>query len=500
VALALVVLLIGSEVLAPSDAHAAARPNVLFIVLDDLNHWTGYIGRNPQTRTPNIDRLAAEGVGFVGAYDSAPACNPSRAAVMSGLRPFETGVYDNYQDWTAALAVSTTLPAQFLAAGYDVFGAGKIYHSSIYRPGEWTDHFDPEHVKLKRDPSARNDGVGGIKFYPVTNAPEEMPDFLSVSWAIGKLRVRHDRPFFLAVGLEKPHMPWAVPKKYFDRFELDSIKLPPHLDNDLDDVPEAAKAASELRDHKAILRSGRWTEAIRAYLATISFADEQVGRLLDALDESPYRDNTIVVLWGDNGFHLGEKQHWRKFTLWEEGTRVPLVWRAPAVTTPGGLSTRAVDLTSIYPTLCELAGIPVPAQVRAPSLVPLLRSPDSAWEHPALMTLGVGSSAVRMDQWRYIRYPDGSEELYDHSTDPYEWHNLAGRPNLAATKAALANWLPKTYAQPLPTIEENTHWWVPALAATVVLAIAWAVIAMRRRRRRSVATPGSAGGNDGNRA
>ena len=476
--------LVGFGSLLSPHAHAADRPNVLFIVLDDLNGWVGHLGGHPQARTPNIDRLAAAGLAFTSAYAPAPACNPARAAVMSGLRPFESGLYWNEQDWTRALGVETTLTARFISAGYGVFGAGKIFHDSIFRDGEWTEHFLPPERALAAAPGARDEGVGGIRFRPVANPPQDLPDYATVSWSIAKLQQRHDRPFFLAVGLTKPHMPWAVPQRYFDRFPLASIELPPHLDGDLDDVPAVARPPRAARDHERILRSGRWKEAVQAYLAATAFADEQVGRLLDALEASPHHDDTIVVLWGDNGFHLGEKGRWRKFTLWEEATRVPLVWVVPGVTRPGGVSPRAVDLSSLYPTLCELAGIERPEQVRTPSLVPLLRSPEAAWEHPALMTLEPGSSAVRFDRWRYIRYADGSEELYDHASDPNEWRNLAAQPTLAGTRASLAKRLPQAYATPVAVTGGRDGLWFLLGAILLLAAAALALRRMAQRRGR----------------
>ena len=473
--IALTAAFAGSILAMPRVAAAAERPNVLFIVVDDLNAWVGHLG-NRQARTPNIDRLAARGVSFANASAPAPACNPSRAGVMSGLRPAQTGIYENEQDWMAAIPVEQTLTTQFRAAGYDVFGAGKVFHDDIYRDAEWTGHFVPRDEKLPRDPSAHDDGVGGIKFYPLAARTEQMPDFKTVSWSIARLRQHHARPFFLAVGLKKPHMPWAVPKKYFDLFPLASITLPPYLQDDLDDLPAAAgKSSLGLKDHKNMVRSGRWPEAVRAYLASIAFADEQIGRLIDALESSPYRDNTIVVLWGDNGFHLGEKHRWRKFTLWEEGTRVPLVYVAPGIAMAGGVSPRPVDLMSIYPTLCELAGIGVPAHVRDPSLLPLLKNPQAQWNHAGLTTLAKGSSAVRTDRWRYIRYSDGSEELYDHSADPNEWRNLAAVPDLGATKVRLSAWLPSSYATPLPFSRRPFPWLFVGAAVAVAATAAFAL-------------------------
>jgi len=247
------------------------------------------------------------------------------------------------------------------------------------------------------------------------------------------------------VGLHKPHLPFAVPRKYYDLFPLDSIELPPYRENDLDDVPPAGvKMAKPNGDHAQFLKSGRWKAAIQSYLASCAYTDMNVGRLLDALDRSPRRDNTIVVLWGDHGWSFGEKRHWRKFALWEEPTRAPLIWEAPGVTTAGGVCRRPVDFLCIYPTLCELAGLPVPAHVEGRSIVSLLRDPAAAWEFPAISTYGYENHAVRTEDWRYIRYANGDEELYDERKDPYEWTNLARDPEFNAVKKKLAAWLPES--------------------------------------------------------
>ncbi|HEX5443548.1 MAG TPA: sulfatase-like hydrolase/transferase, partial [Pirellulales bacterium] len=235
-AIALVTISSMRPLLAATD-DPPPKPNVLFIAIDDLNHWVGHLKRNPQTRTPNIDRLAARGVAFTRANCAAPVCNPSRAALMSGLRPSTSGVYDNGQDWKPVIGKELTLTTQFLEAGYDVFGAGKIYHASAHRPGEWTDYFTPGGGGLRRDASAADEGVGGIKFYPLANDDEDMPDYKVVSYGLEKLKAPPGKPFFLAIGLVKPHMPFSVPKKYFDQFPLESIDLPPYREDDLDDVP-----------------------------------------------------------------------------------------------------------------------------------------------------------------------------------------------------------------------------------------------------------------------
>ncbi len=429
----------------------AEQPNVLFIAIDDLNHWVGHLGRNSQTQTPCLDRLASQGVSFTRANCAAPVCNPSRAALMSGLRPSTTGVYDNGQNWSAVVGQELTLTTQFLNAGYNVFGAGKIYHGSVHREGEWTEYFKDAGVPLRRHASAADEGVAGIQFCPLDNTDAEMPDYRVVDYGLKQLQQQHEKPFFLAIGLVKPHMPFSVPKHYFDMFPLESIELPPHREDDLDDVPAAGRRmAKPDGDHAAILKSGRWKEAVQAYLATIAFCDAQVGRLLDGLDNSPYKNNTIVVLWSDHGWHLGEKSHWRKFALWEEATRTVFIWRVPGMTPAGQRCERPVDYMSIYPTLCELSGLPIPQHVEGKSIGSLLANPQAPWDRPALTTYHLGNHSLRTERYRYIRYADGSEELYDHDSDPYEWDNIASDPQHTVLKTELKEYLPKTNAPELP--------------------------------------------------
>jgi arylsulfatase A-like enzyme len=420
----------------------AKKPNVLFIAVDDLNHWVGYLGRNPQTKTPNIDKLAARGVRFTHSYCAAPLCNPSRAALLSGLRPATSGVYENDDDWRRVIPADLPLTTTFRKAGYSVRGAGKIYHGNFPRRSEWDDYLKGE----GRDPQPRGDtGVGGIKFAPLDCRDEDLREWKIVQYGIDQLGKPHDKPLFLAIGLHKPHMPWNVPRKYFDLHPLSGIELPPHRDDDLLDLPPAAiKMANPDGDHRVILQSGRWKEAVQAYLAAISYSDAMIGRLIDALDRSSDRDNTIVVFWGDHGWHLGEKQHWRKFALWEEATRAPLIWIVPGVTRANSVCDRTVDFMSIYPTLTEVCGIDTPKHVEGRCIRMLLADPDARWEVPALTTFGLGNHAVRDAGWRYIRYASGDDELYDEQADPYEWKNLARDPRFAAKKADLARHLPSS--------------------------------------------------------
>lgn len=442
--LVLVILLALGTAATSGGASETKRPNVLFIAIDDLNHWVGYLGRNKQAITPNIDRLAARGVRFTRSYCAAPVCNPSRAALLSGMRPSTTGVYNNNNDWRTVIPKDKTLVTAFRNAGYYTAACGKIYHGSYERFDEWHDYGHPRGDEPKPKGS---DGVGGIKFAPLDCEDADMVDYQIVDYCIGQLGRTHDRPFFLCCGIHKPHMPWNVPRKWYDLHPLDQIELPPYQKDDLADVPPSGvKMAKPEGDHAAIVKSGRWKEAIQGYLAAGSFCDMLVGRLIDALDKSAYKDNTIIVFWGDHGWHLGEKDHWRKFALWEEATRAPLLWVVPGVTSPDAVCERTVDFMSIYPTLMDLCGIPLPAHVEGKSIKALLENPAARWEQPALTTHGFNSHAVRSEGWRYIRYANGEEELYNETVDPYEWKNLAGDPQYAGTRAELAKAMPASNA------------------------------------------------------
>ena len=432
---------------AAAGAAPRGRPNVLFLAVDDLNHWVGYLKRNRQTITPNIDRLASMGVAFTHAYCAAPVCNPSRAALMSGLRPGTSGCYSNGDYFPNYIPEDVTLCTAFRKAGYFVCGAGKIYHSSVHRPAEWDDYQEDRHPAP--DPKVERVMAGNFNITPLDCNNEDMPDYKITSYGIEQLGKKQEKPFFLAVGLHKPHLEWNVPRKYYEMHPLKDIELPPYLENDLDDLPPAGvKMAKPQGDHAAILKTGTWKNAIQAYLAATSFCDAQIGRVLEALENSAYKDNTIVVFWGDHGWHLGEKHHWRKFALWEEAARAPFIWVVPGVTRPGGSCERTVDFMGIYPTLCDLCGIAVPRHVEGVSIKPLLENPSAAWTRPAVTTHGYQNHAVRTEQWRYIRYADGGEEFYNEQTDPYEWTNLATNPDYAREKEALARFLPTANKAP----------------------------------------------------
>jgi arylsulfatase A-like enzyme len=441
----------------PLSAQQEKRPNVLVIAADDLNHWIGYTGRNKQTKTPNIDRLSARGVSFANAHATVPVCNGSRASLLSGQRPFTTGVYGNADDWRTVVPPERTLISTFRKAGYVTLGSGKLYHRGYDRTSEWDDYLKNE-GKLGPEP-AGSKGVGGIRFGAIDADDADLSDHRIVDYGIEQLSKKHDKPFLLTVGLHKPHMPWFVPKKYFDLHPLESIELPPTKENDLDDVPEAAiKFARPDGDHQKIVESGRWKEAVQAYLAAVSYADAEIGRLLDALEKSEHKNNTIVVLLGDHGWHFGEKSHWRKFALWEESTRAPYVWYVPNLTKAGAISTRPVDFSTFYPTLTDLAGIKTPSHVEGESIRTLLADPAAEWKGHALSTWLHNNHSVRTEHWRYTRYADGSEELYDHRDDPYEWTNLAKDEKHASLKRELAALFP---TKNVPGLTNTDGWGTP---------------------------------------
>ena len=434
-----------------------AKPNVLFIAIDDLNDWIGCLGGHPDARTPNLDRLAKRGVLFTNAHCAAPACNPSRAALMTGILPSTSGVYHNSQPWRPAMQDAVTLPQHFMAHGYRAVGGGKIFHGGFPDPASWQEYFPSQKQNKPPDPMPPNRPLNGIPrtahfdWGPVRVDDEEMGDWKVAEWARGELSKTHEKPFFLACGIFRPHLPWYVPEKYFKMFPPDKVTLPKVQKTDLDDVPELGrKMARPEGDHAKVIKTNNWRNAVSGYLASMAFADACVGRVLEALDAGPYAGNTIIVLWGDHGWHLGEKLHWRKFTLWEEATRCPLMIVAPGATAPGGVCARPVGLIDIYPTLVDLCGLGPNEALEGTSLLPQLKDPGAASDGPALTTYGRLNHSLRSERWRYIRYRDGTEELYDHAGDEMEWTNLAGDAKFDPVKKDLARYLPTVNAPEAP--------------------------------------------------
>lgn len=430
------------------DAAPPAKPNVLMIIVDDLNDWVGCLQGNPQTVTPNIDRLAANGVLFTNAHCQGPLCGPSRASMFSGLYPHTTGVYQ--QPRGSALAedkehfAGKLLPEYFAQHGYKTLGVGKLTHGypadkAFQEYGGWPNGYGPKPANDERFNFHPPEGpYSGTQTdwgaFPETD--EDMPDFKSASWAIEKLQQPHEKPFFLAVGMVRPHVPFYVPQKWFDQVPADALKLPELYLEDLNDVPEISAQIHEMPKYPSIEflidnDEDQYRKCVQAYLACIRFVDMQIGRVLQALAESQHARETIIVLCSDHGYHLGEKNRVSKHSLWEEATRVPLIISPPEIRYSGQRILRRtnlpVGLIDIYPTLVELCGLPANATNEGRSLVPLLTRPVvEDWRPGILTTYARGNHALRTTTHRLIRYEDGSLELYEHETDPEEWDNLAG--------------------------------------------------------------------------
>jgi choline-sulfatase len=472
------------------------RPlNILFLAVDDMKDWVGCLGGYEGTvQTPNIDQLADKAMLFRNAHCPSPKCAPSRAAIMTGLKPSTSGLYDNGHWWLPNHPDVVTLPAHFRSHGYQVVGAGKIFHHTAgnHPPNQWNDF---QRIVFRNDPWFRSSKQNypwsksgpqpaGFPFSGVTGlghendwgslniADVDYDDSRSAQYAIDYLNGQHDQPFFLACGLFRPHLPWYVPAEYFDLYPIDQIRLPSVQADDLDDIPaEGRKLAMDRRsDFKQIKEQRHWKQAIQAYLASISYADAQLGKVLTALDNSLYAQNTIVVLWSDHGWHLGSKGHWHKSTLWEEATRVPLIIDVPGFA--AGHCDAPVNLISLFPTLLQLCDQKIPAELDGPSLVPLLKNPETQWSQPAVIEFRRGNAAVRDSRYRYIHYANGGEELYDHATDPSEWQNLANDPAFHDIKLRLSKWLPEKWAKSAATksqfdFDPATYQWTHRTTGTV---------------------------------
>lgn len=450
----------------PSLAYAgeAMRPNVLFIAIDDLNDWVGCLGGHPQAKTPYMDALAQRGTVFLNAHCQAPLCNPSRASILTGLRPSTSGIYglnpwfrtaEGLQNWV-------TLPQYFTRNGYRTYTTGKVFHDAYPpKPGrkdgvefsEWGYHggFQPRPKKRFVNAPAKTPLMDwGI--FPERD--DQQDDWKVADWAINKIETMpKDQPFFLCVGFRHPHVPCYATQKWFDLYPEKEVKLPPYRADDRDDTPRFSWylhwKLPEPRQ-KWLAENKQWKPLVRSYLASISFVDSQVGRVLEALKKSEFADNTIVIVWSDHGYHLGEKAISGKNTLWERSTRVPLIFAGPGVSKDAKCE-RPVELLDVYPTLVDLCNLPKRKGLDGHSLVPLLKNANAKRPWPAITTHGPNNHTIRTEQWRYIRYADGTEELYDMRNDPNEWHNLAKRTDLQAKKKELAQWLPKVNRPPVAT-------------------------------------------------
>ncbi len=455
-------------VLQCESSAAPPRPNVLFIAIDDQNDWIGHLGGHPLAQTPHIDRLAARGTAFVNAHINAPLCNPCRTSLMLGLRSTTTGIY-GLAPWfrdVEAWQDRVTLPQHFRAHGYRTYTCGKIYHGGVGGPAERAVEFDvwgpaggigakPEQKLIPPTPMG-NHPLMDWGVFP--HRDEDKGDYQVASWAIEQLQnPPADQPFFLAAGFFLPHVPCYATQKWFDLYPDDDTVLPVVWDDDRADTPRFSWYLHwELPEPrlKWVKENNQWRNLVRSYLACTSFVDAQIGRILDALDATGLAENTVVVVWGDHGWHLGEKGITGKNTLWDRSTRVPLVFAGPGIKA-GQRCSRPAELLDIYPTLAELCGLPPRQDLEGLSLVPQLQNAAAQRDRPAITSHNQGNHGVRSERWRYIRYADGSEELYDMQADPHEWTNLASRPEYAAVIADHKQWLPQIDRPPAPGSEHR---------------------------------------------
>ena len=471
-------------------AATGDRPNILFIAIDDLNDWIGPLGGHPQAITPNLDRLAERGVTFLNAHCTIPICSPSRTSFMTGLYPENTGVFTNGNSLFDVDPAILTLPQHLAAQGYATLGAGKLFHGS---DGAYTTYFqsygpsvgnqggpftreelntlnqNPTHkvdrgpgklqatLPLNGMPDDRRDGSPRNNSFDwgTVNVPaSDMPDGQIAQWAVEHISADHQQPFFIGAGFYRPHQPLFAPAEYFRPFDPEQMILPEVLIGDLEALPPYAECLARYPltagIHKTVLEYGQWEEAVAAYLACVLFVDDQLGSIIDALDKSPVAGNTWIILLSDHGYHLGEKEHWGKFTPWAESTRVPLMVIPPTGMASGEWARgRKVDepisLLDIYPTLMEVCGIEAPAhQLDGHSFASLLRNEpqQTGTERFAVSSVGRGTHSIIKGKFRYVRYFDGSEELYDQKADPNEFHNLAHEPRFSDLKLGLARLLP----------------------------------------------------------
>ena len=463
-------LLIGALFLGACSSESkkvkVKKPNVLFIAVDDLNNMIGPIDNFSNIKTPNFDRLAEMGVTFTNAHVQAPLCGPSRASIMTGLRPSTTGIYgmtpDNEirREGNPATKDITFLPEYFQQNGYHTMGIGKLFH--IHAPknvfqesGGRVKGFGP-YPKERFVWNGFGKGIKGKHGRTSTDwgaFPENdtlMPDHQSVNWVKERLQKSYEKPFFMGLGFLRVHVPLYVPQKWFDLYPLDKIETPPYKSDDLNDIPNIGLQINDLPmmpSTEWAKESGEWKKIVQAYLACVSYVDYELGRVLDALESSKHADNTIIVLWSDHGYRLGEKGTFAKHALWETATKAPLLFAGPNLP-KGKKITAPVEMLSVYPTLLELSGLPAYKRNEGKSLVTMMQKDEGLQDAYALTTFAMNNHAIKKDGYRYIRYEDGTEEFYDHSKDPNEWYNEASNPKYKNKLATLKALLPK----------ENSKW------------------------------------------
>lgn len=454
--------------------RSANPPNVLFIAIDDLNDWVGCLDGHPQARTPNMDRLAAAGTVFANAHCQAPICTPSRSSLLTGMRPSTTGIYGLAPGIRSvdALKHCITLPQYFARHGYVTAGFGKVFHDGSIPPPLQANEFNtwgpaPGSPKPEKKFVRTPDPMWVMDWGVFPEDDREQADWKTADNAIAWLKTRpREKPFFLAVGFRLPHVPCFASQKWFDLFPEDQIILPPVKEHERGGVPFFAWYLHwKLPEPRLswLKAENQWRPLVRSYLASTTFMDSQIGRVLDELAAAGETSNTVVVLWSDNGWHLGEKEMTGKCSLWERSTHVPLIFAGPGVAMAAKCK-QPVELLDIYPTLVDLCGLPPKTGLEGHSLTTQLKNPEAKRAWPAITTHNPGNHAVRTERWRYIRYANGEEELYDMQADPKEWNNLASDPNSKEVIRELTGWLPTINAPPVPgsadriLVQQNGVW------------------------------------------
>ncbi len=417
------------------------HPNVVFIISDDLNDWVGFLHGNPDVKTPNLDRLAKQSIIFADAHAPATLCNPSRAAILTSQYPSHTKVYDNEQNPEEAIvqAKLKTIMESFKDADYTVLGTGKIFH----RDNAVEKYYDEYFYTSSRPDTMRLRGQNSWGIWDKDES--ELSDSKKTNWAIKKLEEQHDKPFLMIVGYDSPHLPWVIPQKYVDLYNPDTLQLPITQEDDTNDIPETIRTASDATRQSFIdiKNNGRWKEMIRAYLASISYLDKQIGDLLNSLETSAYAKNTIIVFIGDHGFHMGEKDIWQKNTLWERSTHVPMLIYIPEQKEQERIYNNTVSLIDIYPTLIELCHLAAQPNLDGLSLVKLIQNPSIPWNHAAVTMTWSNNYSVQTQDWHYIQYYNQEEELYNRAQDPHEFTNLAKDSQYHTVINKLKTYIPK---------------------------------------------------------
>jgi arylsulfatase A-like enzyme len=468
---------------AQAGSAEQARPNVLFIAIDDMNDWAGFLDTHPQVLTPHMDALATQGVSFTNAHVPAPICGPSRTAIMSGLWPASNGIYTNAISYRRQMPHLISLPEYFRENGYHVMGVGKIFHggdSNIpegafdeygFRGGSGSPFTKEELALDKQAPFNRVIKHGKEYRLPLNGFPadrhwrsnntfdwgpvdvpdEEFSDTQKANWAMEKLQETHEKPFFLAVGFDRPHQPLYNPKRFHDMYPVDEVILPQTIDGDLKDLPrsgrEYALAPNTSGLHRSVVEYGQWEEAVSSYLASITYVDDLVGQIMAALEKSGHADNTLIVLWSDHGWHLGEKEHWGKATGWYRSTHIPLIIAPARAHAPDGFkphseSARLVNLLDLGPTIADMTNVPIRKEWEGNSLLPLVKNPDQEWQSHTVTTSGRGDHTITTERWQYLHYFDGAVELYDLQNDPDEFVNLAENPDYTEIIEQLRQFVP----------------------------------------------------------